>query len=205
MSSDYFQPYMDGFYTPKAFHRVYEHVKRTSDEKVMVVRSWHNRAHALLSSARRAQPKNVSSASHSSSLLSSAIHSSSLLSSARRAQLCEKRSARPEELSSARRAQLCTKRLARSEELSSTKEVSSALRKMSAHPGELSSEEKRSAQLCARGQLIQESSALTKEVSSALPKRSGHQGELSSAQRGQFGQKSSSTAHPPRPFRVNRP
>ena len=145
----------------------------------MVVRSWHNRAHSLLSLARRAQPKEVSSASHSSSLLSSAIHSSSLLSSAthsssllssaihsssllssaRRAQLCEKRSAQPEELNSAQRGQLGQK--------------SSALRK-------------RLAQLCARGQLIQESSPLTKEVISALRKRSTHLGELSSDQRGQL-------------------
>ena len=106
MSSDYIEAYMDGFYTQRAFHRVYECVKRTLDEKVMVIRSWHSRAHSLLSSARRAQPKEVSSASHSSSLLSSAIHSSPLLSSARRAQLYAKRSARSEELSSAQRGQL---------------------------------------------------------------------------------------------------
>ena len=74
-----------------------------------------------------------------------------------------------------------------------TKEVSSALHK---------------------GQLMQESLALTKEVSSALHKRSAHAGELSSAlhkrsahagelssnPRGQFGQMSSSTAHPLIPF-----
>ena len=108
----------------------------------MVVRSWHSRAHSLLSSAKRAQPKEVSSGSHSSSLLrlatrsssllslaihsssllSSATHSSSHLSSARRAQLIprelgQKRSALPQEVSSARRAQLYTKRSARPEEL----------------------------------------------------------------------------------------
>ena len=31
---------MDRFYTPRSFHRVQEHPKRTSDEEVMVVRSW---------------------------------------------------------------------------------------------------------------------------------------------------------------------
>ena len=82
MSSDCIDPYMDRFSTQRAFHRVYEHTKRTSDEKVMVVQSWHCRAHSLLSSARRAQLKEVSSASHSSSLLRLATHSSSLLSSA---------------------------------------------------------------------------------------------------------------------------
>ena len=135
-------------------------MKQTSDEKVMVVRSWHSRAHSLLSSARRAQPKEVSSASHSSSLLSSAIHSSSLLSSARRAQLCGKRS-----------VQLCARGQLIQESSALPKEVRSALRKRSAHPGELSSDQrshlssaqevsssrraqlclKRSAQLCARG------------------------------------------------------
>ena len=144
MSSYCIEPYMDGFYTQRAFHIVYERAKRTSKEKVMVFRSWHNRAHSLLSSARRAQPKEVSSASHSSSLmrlathssslLSSVIHSSSLLSSAthssshlsstRRGQLIprelgQKRSALPQEVSSAKRAQLCPKRSARPEELSS--------------------------------------------------------------------------------------
>ena len=70
---------------------------------------------------RRAQPKEVSSTSHGSSLLSSA----------RRAQLCKKRSARPEKLSSDQRGQL-----------SSAQEVKSSRRaqlcpKRSAHPGEL--------------------------------------------------------------------
>ena len=32
-------------------------MKRTSDKKVMIVRSWHNRTHSLLSSARRATPR----------------------------------------------------------------------------------------------------------------------------------------------------
>ena len=136
---------MDGFYTQRDFHRVYERVKRTSDENVMVVRSWHNRAHSLLSSTRRAQPKEVSSVSHSSSLLrlaihssslmrlaihsssqlSSATHSSSYLSSAKRGQLLprelgQKRSALPQEVSSAGRGHLCPKRSARPEELGHT-------------------------------------------------------------------------------------
>ena len=34
---------MDGFYTQRDFYRVYERIKRTLDEKVMVVRSWHSR------------------------------------------------------------------------------------------------------------------------------------------------------------------
>ena len=31
---------MDGFYTQRAFHRVQEHPKRSSDEEVMPIRSW---------------------------------------------------------------------------------------------------------------------------------------------------------------------
>ena len=57
MSSDYIEPYMDGFYNQRAFRRVYERVKQTSNEKVMIVRSWNSRAHSLLSSARRAPPR----------------------------------------------------------------------------------------------------------------------------------------------------
>ena len=122
MSSYCIELYMDGFYTQLAFQRVYEHVKQTLDEKVMIVRSWHSRAHSLLSSARRAQPKEVCSASHTSSLLrlathrssllrlathrssllSSAIHSSSLLSSATHSS---------SHLSSARRGQLIPREL----------------------------------------------------------------------------------------------
>ena len=157
-------------------------MKRTLDDKVIGVRSWHSRAHSLLSLARRAQPKEVSSASHSSSLLSLAIHrssllsstiqSSSLLSSARRAHLCAKRSARLEELSFAQRGQLGQKRSARPQELSSAQRGQLIQQKRSAHPGEISSTH--------RGQLIQESSALPKEASSA-------------------------TTHSFRPFRVKRP
>ena len=66
MSSDYIYPYIYELYTQRAFRRVYERVKQTSDEKVMIVQSWHSRARSLLSSARRAQSKEVSSASHSS-------------------------------------------------------------------------------------------------------------------------------------------
>ena len=40
MSSNCIKLYMDGFYTQRDFHRVQEHPKRSSDEKVMVVRSW---------------------------------------------------------------------------------------------------------------------------------------------------------------------
>ena len=57
MSSYYIKPCMDVFSTQRDFHRVYERVKRTSDEEVMVVRSWHSLAHSLLNSARRAQPR----------------------------------------------------------------------------------------------------------------------------------------------------
>ena len=141
MSSDYIYPYVDGFYTQRDFHRVYERMKGISDEKVMVVRSWHSLAHSLLSSARRAQPKEVSSASHSSSLLSStmhssslmisAIHSSSLLSLARRAQLCEKRS-----------VQLCARGQLIQESSTLPKEASLALRKRLAHLRELSSDQR---------------------------------------------------------------
>ena len=128
-------------------------MKRTSDKKVMVVRSWHSQAHSSLSSARRAQPKEVSSASHSSSLLSSAIHSSSLLSSARRAQLCKKRL-----------VQLCARGQLIQESSALPKEVSSALRKRSAHPGELSSDQ--------RGQLSSAQEVRSSKRAQLCPKRS---------------------------------
>ena len=40
MSSNCINKYMYGFYIQRAFHRVQEHLKRSSDEKVMAVRSW---------------------------------------------------------------------------------------------------------------------------------------------------------------------
>ena len=40
MSSNCIKLYMDGFYTQRDFHRVQEHLKRSSDEKVMAVQSW---------------------------------------------------------------------------------------------------------------------------------------------------------------------
>ena len=43
MSSNCIMLYMDGFYTQRAFHRVQEHLKRSSDEKVMAVRGWRPR------------------------------------------------------------------------------------------------------------------------------------------------------------------
>ena len=143
----------------------------------MVIRSWHSRAHSLLSSARRAQPRR-SAQPHT-------VHPCRAwpeeLSSARRGQLMQESSALTKEVSSCRRAQHCSKR--------------------SAHAGELSTAQ--------RGQLnsAQEvsSSALTKEVSLALHNRSARPRELSFDQRGQFGQKSLSTAHLLRLFRVKRP
>ena len=57
MSSDYIDPYIYGCYTQRDFHRVYQRMKQTSYDKVMIVRSWHTRAHSLLSLARRAQPR----------------------------------------------------------------------------------------------------------------------------------------------------
>ena len=42
MSLDYIYPCMDGLYTQRAFCRVKERAKETSDEKVMVIRSWHS-------------------------------------------------------------------------------------------------------------------------------------------------------------------
>ena len=63
MNSDYIDPYIYEFYTQMDFRRVYEHMKQTSDEKVMIVRSWHSRARSLLSSAKRAKSKEVSSCS----------------------------------------------------------------------------------------------------------------------------------------------
>ena len=81
--------------TQRAFRRVYEHVKWTSDEKVMIVRSWNNRAHSLLSSARRAPPRR-SAQPHTA-------HAEELSTSGKLTQLMQKSSA--QEVSSCRRAQ----------------------------------------------------------------------------------------------------
>ena len=43
MSSNCIKLYMDGLYTQRDFHRVNKHLKRSSDEKVMVLRSWRPR------------------------------------------------------------------------------------------------------------------------------------------------------------------
>ena len=37
LSSIIIKLYMDGFYTQRAFHRVQEHPKRSSDEEIMIV------------------------------------------------------------------------------------------------------------------------------------------------------------------------
>ena len=106
-------------------------MKRTSDKKVMVVRSWHSRAHAgELSSAQRGQLMQESSA------LSAHAGELSSVSSCRRAQFCPKRSAHAGELSTTQRGHLMQ------ESSTLLKEVSSALHKRSAHPGELSSDQR---------------------------------------------------------------
>ena len=40
MSSNIIKLFMDGFYTQRDFHRVQKHPKRSSDEEIMIVRSW---------------------------------------------------------------------------------------------------------------------------------------------------------------------
>ena len=40
MSSNFNKLYIDGFLTQWDFHRVQEHPKRSSDERVMTFRSW---------------------------------------------------------------------------------------------------------------------------------------------------------------------
>ena len=40
MSSNIINLYINGFYTKRAFYRVQEHPKRSSDEESMTVRSW---------------------------------------------------------------------------------------------------------------------------------------------------------------------
>ena len=40
MSSNVINIYIDGCYTERAFHRVQEHLKQSSDEEIMIVRSW---------------------------------------------------------------------------------------------------------------------------------------------------------------------
>ena len=42
MSSNFIMLYMDGFLTQWDFHRVQEHLKQSSDEEVMTVRSWRS-------------------------------------------------------------------------------------------------------------------------------------------------------------------
>ena len=39
MSFNIIKLYMDGFYIQRAFHRVQEHLKRSSDEEIMTIRS----------------------------------------------------------------------------------------------------------------------------------------------------------------------
>ena len=39
MSSNFINLYIDGFYTLRAFYRVQEHPKRSSNEEIMIVRS----------------------------------------------------------------------------------------------------------------------------------------------------------------------
>ena len=40
MSSNNIKLYMDGFETQRAFNRVQEHPKRSSEKEIMIVRSW---------------------------------------------------------------------------------------------------------------------------------------------------------------------
>ena len=56
-----------------------ERVKWTSDEKVIIVRSWHSRARSLLSLARRAQSKEVNSSTHSSCRRAHETHAEELM------------------------------------------------------------------------------------------------------------------------------
>ena len=42
MSSNIIKLYMDGFYTQRAFHRVKEHPKQSSNEEIMTIQSWRN-------------------------------------------------------------------------------------------------------------------------------------------------------------------
>ena len=42
MSSNFIKLSMDGFLTQWAFHRVQEHLNRSSDEEVMTFRSWRS-------------------------------------------------------------------------------------------------------------------------------------------------------------------
>ena len=54
------KPYMDGFYTSRSFQRYQEHPNRSSDDKVMVLRSWSkNRKAAALQRAAETQLSDV--------------------------------------------------------------------------------------------------------------------------------------------------
>ena len=50
MSSYCIKPYMDGFYTSRAFQRYQEHKNRSSDDKVMVLQSWSKNRKATATS-----------------------------------------------------------------------------------------------------------------------------------------------------------
>ena len=52
MSSYCINPYMDGFYTSIYFQRYQEHPNRSSDDKVMVLRSWSKNRKAAATSRR---------------------------------------------------------------------------------------------------------------------------------------------------------
>ena len=40
MSPNIIKLYINGFWTQRAFHRVQEHPKQSSDEEIMTIRSW---------------------------------------------------------------------------------------------------------------------------------------------------------------------
>ena len=200
MSLDYIEPSIYEFQTQRAFRRVYEHVKRTSDEKVMIVQSWYSRARSLLSSARRAQSKEVSLASHSfcrraqQKRLAHAAHAEKFMQLSTRGQLmhlmqesscsscssCKRaHSAHAEELMQLMQKSSCSScRRAHAEELMQLMQKSSCnscRRAHATHAGELM-------HLSTRGHLRQ-----LMQESSCSSCRRAHAEKLSSDQRGRFG------------------
>ena len=188
MSSNYIDPYKDGFRTKRDFHRVYERVKRTSDEKVMVVRSWHSRAHSLLSSAKGGQlslTQLIPAELGHTQLIPAELDHTRLVPT----ELSQKSSALRKEDSSSRRGQLGQKSSALPKEVSSSSQRGQLIQKSSVVPKEVSSSMK--AQLSPKRSNHPSKEVRSSKIAQLYPKRSAHPREFNSAQRSQLGHSSS--------------
>ena len=59
MSLYFIKPYMDGIYTSRSFQRYQEHPNRTSDDKVMALRSWRKKQRTAATSRREKRRRDV--------------------------------------------------------------------------------------------------------------------------------------------------